>query len=105
MEKKTHYDTLETMHGTFQTTYNKMYRERKPWVPANPKNIVCHIPGTIVKVMVKEGDQVKPGDLLILFKAMKMNNNVVAQKAGTIKKICVKAGENVKNHTVLIEME
>ena len=105
MSEEKKYETLETAYGTFQTTYNKMYRERKPWVPVNPRNIVCHIPGTIVEVMVKEGDQVKPGDLLILFKAMKMNNNIVAQKAGTVKKIYVKAGENVKNHTVLIEME
>lgn len=38
MEKKTHYDTLETMHGTFQTTLTKKYLARKPWVPNNPKH-------------------------------------------------------------------
>ena len=46
MEKKTHYDTLETMHGTFQTTLTKKYLARKPWVPNNPKHIKSSIPGT-----------------------------------------------------------
>lgn len=102
-EKK--YETLETAYGTFKTTYNKMYLERKPWVPENPKHIVSHIPGTIIEVKVKEGQPVQPGDLLILYKAMKMHNNIVAQQAGTIKKIHVKAGENVRNHALMIEME
>ena len=54
MEKK-HYDTLETMHGTFQTTLTKKHLERKPWQPENPKHIKSSIPGTIVEVCVKEG--------------------------------------------------
>lgn len=102
-EKK--YETLETAYGTFKTTYNKMYLERKPWEPENPKHILSHIPGTIVEVKVKEGQKVNAGDLLILYKAMKMNNNIVAQEAGTVGKIHVKAGDNVKNRTLLIEME
>ena len=59
MEKKTHYDTLETMHGTFQTTLTKKYLARKPWVPNNPKHIKSSIPGTIVKICVAEGQEVQ----------------------------------------------
>ena len=63
MEKK-HYDTLETMHGTFQTTLTKKHLERKPWQPENPKHIKSSIPGTIVEVCVKEGQKVEAGDML-----------------------------------------
>jgi acetyl/propionyl-CoA carboxylase alpha subunit len=58
-----------------------------------------------VEVCVKEGQQVKAGDILIVFKAMKMNNNIRAAKDGKVLKIDVKEGDNVPNHTVMIEME
>lgn len=104
MEKK-RYDALETMHGTFQTTLTKKYLERKPWEPINPKHIKSSIPGTIVKICVQEGQEVETGDLLIVFKAMKMNNNIRAAFAGKVKKIDVKEGDNLPNHALMIEME
>ena len=94
MEKK-HYDTLETMHGTFQTTLTKKHLERKPWQPENPKHIKSSIPGTIVEA----------GDMLVVFKAMKMHNNIRAPFAGTVKKVDVKEGDNIPNHALMIEME
>ena len=45
------------------------------------------------------------GDLLIVFKAMKMNNNIKATFAGKVKKIDVKEGDNIPNHALMIEME
>ena len=103
--EKNHYDTLETMHGTFQTTLTKKHLARKPWEPENPNHIKSNIPGTIVEVCVKEGQQVKAGDILIVFKAMKMNNTIRAAIDGKVLKIDVKEGDNVPNHTVMIEME
>ena len=103
MEKK--YDVLETMHGTFQTTLSKKHLARKPWEPVNPKHIKSSIPGTVVEVCVKEGQEVKAGDILVIYKAMKMNNNIRAAVAGKVKKIDVKAGDNLPNHAVMIEME
>ena len=50
------------------------------------KHIKSSIPGTVVKVCVAEGQAVKVGDLLIVFKAMKMNNNIKATFAGKVKK-------------------
>ena len=51
------------------------------------------------------GRQVKVGDLLIVFKAMKMNNNIKATFAGKVEKIDVKEGDNIPNHALMIEME
>ena len=50
-------------------------------------------------------DHMKVGDLLIVFKAMKMNNNIKATFAGKVKKIDVKEGDNIPNHALMIEME
>lgn len=105
IKKKTHYDTLETMHGTFQTTLTQKHLARKPWIPNNPKHIKSSIPGTIVKICVAEGQEVKAGDLLIVYRAMKMNNNIKAAFDGKIKKIDVKEGDNIPNHALMIELE
>jgi acetyl-CoA/propionyl-CoA carboxylase biotin carboxyl carrier protein len=51
--------------------------------------------GTIVKVLVAEGDKVEVGQAICILEAMKMENNVLAEKAGTIKDIKVQPGQAV----------
>lgn len=105
MAEEKQYDILTTMHGSFKTTFTKKHLARKPWQPENPKHIKSNIPGTIVKICVAEGQEVKAGDILLVFKAMKMNSNIRAAQDGKVKKIDVKEGDNVHSHTVMIEME
>ena len=62
------------------------------------------LPGSIFKIIVKEGDEVKKGDNLLIMEAMKMENNVLAEKDGVVKTIKVKLGESVLQGDVLIEM-
>ena len=62
------------------------------------------LPGTIMQVFVKNGDVVKKGDKLLIYEAMKMENEVLAEKGGTIKSIKVVNGDNVLQDDVLIEM-
>ncbi len=105
MAEEKQYDILTTMHGSFKTIFTKKHLARKPWQPENPKHIKSNIPGTIVKVCVTEGQEVKAGDILLVFKAMKMNSNIRAAQDGKVKKIDVKEGDNVHSHAVMIEME
>jgi len=51
--------------------------------------------GTIVKVLVSEGDTVEVGQTVCVLEAMKMENNVNAEKAGTVTEVRVAAGESV----------
>ena len=51
--------------------------------------------GTIVKVAVKVGDEVAPGDVLIVLEAMKMENNVTSDVAGKVAEILIDAGDSV----------
>ena len=105
MAEEKQYDILTTMHGSFKTTFTKKHLASKPWQPENPKHIKSNIPGTFVKVCVTEGQEVKAGDILLVFKAMKMNSNIRAAQDGKVKKIDVKEGDNVHSHAVMIEME
>ncbi len=62
------------------------------------------MPGLIVSIDVKEGDQVKEGDGLLILEAMKMENTLVAPKDGQVTKISVEEGAKVEKNELLIEL-
>jgi acetyl-CoA/propionyl-CoA carboxylase biotin carboxyl carrier protein len=61
--------------------------------------------GTIIKVVVTEGDAVEPGDLVVVLEAMKMENPVTAHRAGTITRLNAVAGNSVSQGAVLCEIK
>lgn len=66
--------------------------------------IKAPLPGTILKINVAVGDEVKEGQNLLVMEAMKMENQVLAEKNGQISAIKVKEGDAVLQDDVLIEM-
>jgi biotin carboxyl carrier protein len=66
--------------------------------------IKAPLPGSIFKLMVKEGDEAKKGDTLLIMEAMKMENNILAEEDGTVKSIKVKEGDTVLQNDILIEL-
>ena len=62
------------------------------------------MPGNVMKINVKEGDEVHYGTILCIVEAMKMENNIVAKGDAKVVKINVKEGEKVDTKTVLIEL-
>lgn len=61
--------------------------------------------GTIISVDVKVGDKVKAGDKLLVYEAMKMENEVEAEHDATVKRIFVEPGQVVGLEANLIEFE
>ncbi len=61
--------------------------------------------GTIISVNVKPGDHVKPGDLLLVYEAMKMENEVEAESDAVVKRVFVEPGQVVGLEANLIEFE
>lgn len=68
-------------------------------------DIKAPMPGLILEINIKEGDEVKEGDYLLVLEAMKMENTIIAPRDGLVKKVLVKAGETVDKNQLLIEME
>ena len=66
--------------------------------------LVSPMPGKVVKINVKEGDEVEEGSVMIVVEAMKMENNIVATAKAKVKKILVQEGEMVDNKMQLIEL-
>lgn len=63
------------------------------------------LPGTIVDIPAKVGQEVKEGDTLVILEAMKMDNNLTAERDGKVKAILVEEGEAVKENTPLVTFE
>ena len=58
--------------------------------------------GTIVKVLVAQGDTVEPGQSLLVLEAMKMENHINAANGGTVKELRVQPGDTVGAGDVLV---
>jgi methylmalonyl-CoA carboxyltransferase small subunit len=72
--------------------------------PASAANgLKATISGTVLKINVAEGDEVKAGDTLMLLEAMKMETEVTAPHDGTIATLNVSVGEAVASGQVLLE--
>ena len=72
---------------------------------SGPAPLIAPMPGLIVRVNVKPGDEVGQGQGLVVMEAMKMENELRASSAGTVKNVTVTPGTAVEKGTVLIEME
>jgi biotin carboxyl carrier protein len=67
--------------------------------------VVAPMPGIILSIAVKEGDEVNAGDTILVLEAMKMENEIHATRAGKIKKIHVSEGAEVQSGSALVEFE
>ena len=67
--------------------------------------IVCSpMPGKVVKIMVKEGDEVEKGQGLVIVEAMKMENEIKSPMKGRIGKVNFKEGDLVDARQTIIEI-
>jgi biotin carboxyl carrier protein len=67
------------------------------------KEIKAPMPGLIFDIKVKEGDEVKKGDAVLILEAMKMENILKSPGDGTVKAIKIKKGQSVEKNQVLIQ--
>ena len=70
--------------------------------PTGGTVITCPMPGTIIDIKVSAGDSVAEGQVLVIFEAMKMENEIVAPCAGTVASINVNKGDSVDSGSVLL---
>ena len=71
----------------------------------DPYQIGASIPGKVVKLLVKKGDEVEVNQPLIVIEAMKMEANIVAKSAGVINDIKVAVNDMVVDKQLLIQLD
>lgn len=73
--------------------------------PITGETLRAPMGGRIISINVKPGDKVTKGTILLVYEAMKMENDVTADKDEVVKRIFVKPDEVVGTDAVLIEFE
>ena len=99
------YDSFLLDDFAYDTLLTGKYKNKKPYVAADPKKITAFIPGKIKKVYIKKKSKVKEGEILLVLEAMKMNNNIFSPMKGTIKEVYVTAGLSVAKGALLVEFK
>jgi propionyl-CoA carboxylase alpha chain len=67
------------------------------------KQVLCPMPGLVVAIAVKEGQEVKAGETVAVVEAMKMENVLRAEIDGTVKKINARPGDSLAVDAVILE--
>ncbi|MDE7336353.1 MAG: biotin/lipoyl-binding protein, partial [Muribaculaceae bacterium] len=78
---------------------------KEPEEPITGEVLQAPMGGTIISVNVKPGDKVNTGDILLVYEAMKMENEVEAEHPAVIKRVFVEPGQVVGLEANLIEFE
>jgi biotin carboxyl carrier protein len=73
--------------------------------PAGPLRVLAPMPGKVVRLLVKPGDEVKNRQGLVVVEAMKMENELRAARAGRIREVLVREGQSVDAGTALVVVE
>ena len=79
-------------------------QKASPARPAGSGDVTAPMPGTVISVAVSEGQQVKEGQLLVIFETMKMENELLAPCSGTVKKVCVSKGAVLGTGMLLVSI-
>jgi acetyl-CoA/propionyl-CoA carboxylase biotin carboxyl carrier protein len=72
---------------------------------ASGDSLVTPMQGTIVKIVVAEGDAVSAGDTVVILEAMKMEQPLTAHKAGTVTGLAVEVGQTVSSDTEICQIK
>ena len=82
-------------------------RQKKPGAAAGsgPQRVTSPMPGKVVRILVKPGDEVKARQGLAVVEAMKMENELRAARDGRVRDISVAEGQSVDAGTVLLIIE
>ena len=73
--------------------------------PITGKTVEAPLPGRIIDICVKVGDEIKSGQTVAILEAMKMENSIPTNYAGKVKQILVAVGDAVPAGGVLVEVE
>ncbi|CAM5479178.1 MULTISPECIES: acetyl/propionyl/methylcrotonyl-CoA carboxylase subunit alpha [Streptomyces] len=78
---------------------------KKAGSAASGDSLASPMQGTIVKIAVEEGQEVKEGDLVVVLEAMKMEQPLNAHRSGTIKGLTAEVGASVSSGALICEIK
>jgi biotin carboxyl carrier protein len=78
----------------------------QPAVQAGSENeLTAPLPGTIISVFVKAGDEIEAGKVVLIIEAMKMKNSIRTIRGGKVVEVFVSPGQTVAHKQALVRFE
>lgn len=68
-----------------------------------PQRVDAYMPGRVVQILAAEGDELEPGQSVLVLEAMKMKNEIQAEHSGVLRRILVEEGQAVEGGDPLFE--
>ncbi|MFN8412729.1 MAG: biotin/lipoyl-containing protein [Anaerolineales bacterium] len=65
--------------------------------------LTAPLPGTVIEVFIKPGEQVEAGQVVVIIEAMKMKNSIRSLYSGTVQEVLVSKGQSVAHKQALIK--
>jgi biotin carboxyl carrier protein len=93
--------------GTKETKEFKFQEARKsPSVQSgNLNELTAPLPGTVVAVFVKNGEEIETGHVVMVIEAMKMKNSIRSTRSGKVSDVLVAVGQTVAHKQALVRFE
>lgn len=79
-------------------------KQISPLAPASAGGITAPIPGLVMDVKVKPGDNVAVDDVIVVLEAMKMESDITSHLAGKVTNVLVHKGDTVQEGQLLVEI-
>jgi len=67
--------------------------------------LTAPLPGTIISIFVKAGDEIEPGKVVLIIEAMKMKNSIRTTLGGKVAEVLVSQGQTVAHKQTLVRFE
>lgn len=104
-QEKIKYKHFLVDETKYRTLHTRKFGMRKPYELPNPMLLKSLLPGKILKMNVKVGDNIRRGDILCVLEAMKMENRIRASFDARVKAVLVAEGETISTGHPLVEFE
>ena len=71
----------------------------------NVNELTAPLPGTIVEIFVKSGEEIEAGHVVLIIEAMKMKNSIRSTRGGKVAEVLVRVGETVSHKQPVVRFE
>jgi len=104
-QNKVRFRSLVIDGTKYRTQLTEKFKNRKKWDSSARSKIYSEFPGTVIKVDVSKGDEVKKGDRLYIYEAMKMKNRAYSLVDGTVKEVKIQKDDIIKKGQLLFVID
>ena len=103
------------VHPETETQFEARNESKPVQMPATPPSftgpvgtaneLTAPLPGTIVEIFVRNGEEIEAGNIVLVIEAMKMKNSIRATRGGKVSEVLIRVGDTVAHKQALVRFE